>query len=503
MSDIGFYLGQDSLYIASSNSGRNYSFQEYPLEQLDSANEGEELKLEVLINKASREFTISEKDKIYFVLEDRYFIFRSFIIPVMNRNEIESSIVFEIEKYIPFKIEDMVWNYSYQKLPDAKKIIVSFAGMKREVYDKLSQPFSQLGLKLYAIEPSCLCLLRLVRNISMYNKMSWFALMDITLSGSYLNFFHRTLPVFSRTLFSSKGESLYEAKRVSSASVLSSEKLAEEARFSLQYFNREFRSYELEKVLVLADKGNEDVISTLNKSVSSEIEQIAPEDILSFPGQELTVGHIKAYGAANFARAVSANKFVPFLEDQATCFIGGSKGLPDLVSVTVAGTLVVLGLCGIFLFNMALNNNLDYREKRLKRKEAETSLSDNLKYRKLSEIENIAEEREKEVNTLKTQFERFIDTSEVTGRVGELITEGLWLRDVFVRTSDPDNPEMEISGYVYLNNPGREAGSLDEFITNIRNDDLIKNIFPMIDLLGKGNESIRGIQVTRFRIKLY
>lgn len=503
MRDIGFYLGQDSLYIANSNSGRNYSFQDYPLEQLGAANEGEELKLEVLINKASREFTIGDKDKIYLVLEDRYFIFRSFIVPVMNRNEIESSIVFEIEKYIPFKIEDMVWNYTYQRLPDARKIIVSFVGMKREVYDKLSQPFSQLGLKLYAIEPSCLCLLRLVRGISMYNKASWFALMDITSSGSYLNFFYRTLPVFSRTLFSAKGESLYETKRVSSTSVLSSDKLAEEARFSLQYFSREFRSYELEKVFVLADKGNDEVIATLNKSVSAEMEYIAPEDILSIPGQELTIGNIKAYGAANFGRSLSSNKFIPFLEDTSTCFVGGSKGLPDFVSVTVASILIILGLSGILLFNLALNNNLKYRESRLKRKEAEITLSDDLKYRKLSEIKNIAEEKDKEVNTLKTQFERFVDISEVTERVGRLITEGLWLGNISIKNSAPDNLEMEISGYVYLDEPGREAGSLDQFITNIRNDEQIKEIFPMIDLLGKGKELLKGINVTRFKIKLY
>ena len=122
---VGLYLGVDSLGGVVISGGKVIASARYTLSSLEEEahveNLSDEVKWEALINKCLREMNVEGKE-VYISMADRDFIFRFFEMPMMRRNEIQSSVTYEIEKYIPFKLEELRWDYSTLKFPKEKKI---------------------------------------------------------------------------------------------------------------------------------------------------------------------------------------------------------------------------------------------------------------------------------------------------------------------------------------------------------------------------------------------
>lgn len=500
MNDIGLYLSTASLYAVRVQGDKVVSFNNYPLiTDLGASEEDEGVKLEVLLNKVARELNITKEDNLYLAVEDKYLIFRSFIAPHMNKAEIESTIVFEIEKYIPFKIENLIWNYSCKKLPREKKLVISFVGIKKTTFDKLYQPFAKLGLNLSLVESSGLVLLRLVRSLSACSKLGWFALLDLTSEECYLNFFYHTLPVFSRTIFSSKREALSGYNLSAGLETLDTDKFVDEINFSFHYFYREFRPYHLEKMVILLDEDNSDLIASLKKGLDIEKIFIGPQEILNV--QDLKLEPFKAYGSA--VCDSFPNKFTPFLENTSTCFLGSVKRQSKLFNFPLLGGIIIFGIFVLFFLNVTLQRRIEVKEEFLEKKKAGVNLPKELKQESLEKIKSILAEKGNKIKTINKKAESLINIASIFEKLPLLITKGLWLENLEIKSQGNGNLAMQISGYVYLNNSAEEGNSLDEFIANMNGAEEIKGILPTIDLLSKDRQKFKGYETTYFRIKLY
>ncbi|MDO8581117.1 MAG: pilus assembly protein PilM, partial [Candidatus Omnitrophota bacterium] len=99
---------------------------------------------------------------VYLGLPTKEIIFRSFIIPWMQSNEIKGVVDFESSKYIPFAIEDLV--YSYHPIiitqDGVKRIRIIFVAIKKEVLTAYIATFEQAGLTMEFIEPATMSLIR-------------------------------------------------------------------------------------------------------------------------------------------------------------------------------------------------------------------------------------------------------------------------------------------------------------------------------------------------------
>ncbi|MCK9573608.1 MAG: pilus assembly protein PilM, partial [Candidatus Omnitrophica bacterium] len=298
---IGLYLGLNSIGAVAMEGKKVLSAVRYDLSSVEEEakveNLNEEIKWQALINKILREIGSEEKD-IYVSLTDKEFIFRSLEMPLMSKKSIDSSLVFEIEKYIPFKIEELMWDYSYVRYPKEKKLNISFVGIRENNIYKIQEMFAHLNLNAVTIEPSSLSLVKILKSSKQFAQVKNFALLDVTDSESYLTFFYEDLPVFSQYITIAK-----------KGNELDTDKFLESVRLSFQYFKREFRTYELEKFIMISSRKDEAINTSLAEELQVNVESVSPYELANIPQAELET--IKALGVVT---SDSPYKFRPVLK---------------------------------------------------------------------------------------------------------------------------------------------------------------------------------------------
>ena len=151
---LGLYLGERFVTAALVDNTNLVAFTRCNLSSAVEDGDAEMLSEDVLweaaINKSLREIKAESKD-IFISLADKDFIFRCFEMPLMNKKEIETSLGFELEKFIPFKIEDLIWDYRYTKVSNEKKINLSFLGIKKNIYKKYRDLLTRLDINILNI----------------------------------------------------------------------------------------------------------------------------------------------------------------------------------------------------------------------------------------------------------------------------------------------------------------------------------------------------------------
>ena len=297
---VGLYLGINSVGAAVVR-GRDIlslgRFEFSSLEESGRETRNEEVRWEALINKTLREVGGDTKN-IYVSLADRDFIFRPLEMPLMKKKEIESSLVYEIEKYIPFKMEELVWDYDYVNFPKERKIGLSFIGIKEGNFERIKSILSRLELKAAMIEPSCVSLARVVKSVKKFAQFNNFALLDFTQAEAYLTFFQQDLPVFNRYIVVPKKED-----------TLDLDNFIEAVNFSFQYFKREFKNYKLDKFIIVGDSNVDSLVPPLKEGLQVEIESVSSYDLTNRNNAQ--VENVKALGAVGLER--SLYKFKPYL----------------------------------------------------------------------------------------------------------------------------------------------------------------------------------------------
>ncbi len=486
MKTIGLFLGGGSISVVDTKDKRVISSASHPLELTNDPTQDPIVYTEAMLNKITREINIAKKDEIYLSIHDRDFIFRSFIIPMMSRKEIESSIEFEIEKYIPFKIEELVWNYCYEKIANERQLIVSFVGYNKINYKKISDAFKKLELDLVAIEPSSISLLRLLLNRSEYSRLNWHVVLDYSPQECFITFFYRTLPVFSRTIFFSRTETL------------AAEKLREEVRFSTQYFKREFRAYDLERMLVIAESAHHDVVNVLSEEMESPIDFLSPDSLSPQPGADCE--RLKAYAVATYD--VWPRKFRPLREDTVTGFLYSKKGMAAPLNVPLIGLVAVAGIVGTILLNLFTSGVISGDHERWQKKEQQFKVNREYAEHSYKDLKDLRQKRESDVSLLKKKMKSLPDVKPFLNKLSAFMSEGLWLNRLEVVKDKDDKLSIQVSGYVYCGDVSLDRESLDGFISRLREDQDIKGSFPVIEPLTQEREILSGYDVTHFAVRL-
>lgn len=486
MNHIGLYLGGGSISVVDTHDKKIVSSASHPLDSISDPTQDPIVHTEAMLNKLTREVNISKNDAIYLSLHDRDFIFRSFLIPMMSKKEIESSIEFEIEKYIPFKIEELVWNYCYEKIANERQLIVSFVGYNKANYKKLGDAFKKLELDLIAVEPSSLSLLRLISNRKEYCKLNWYVMLDYSPQECFITFFYRTLPVFSRTIFSSRTDTL------------PAEKLREEVHFSAQYFKREFRAYDLEKMLVIADSEHHDMVTVLTEDIELPVDLLTPDNLVPQPG--IDHERLKAYAASTYDSL--PRKFRPLREDTITGFLYSKKGMAAPLNIPLIGLVGVVGVAGTIMLNMFTTGVISGEYDRLQKKKTQFDVDRKYKDYSSKDLNALKQKKESDISLLKDKIDSLPDVTPFLNKLSVFMTEGLWL-DKFDLAKEKNNKLwVEMSGYVYRGDVSRERESIDGFISRLREDQEMKSFFPVVEPLTQEREKLSGYDVIHFTVRL-
>ena len=495
---IGIHIGKKFLSAARIENKSLAAFTKLSLSSLREESGDkvlqEDVLWEALINKALREVG-SEHNEVFVSLEDREFIFRSFDMPLISKKEIESSMNYEIEKYIPFKMEELIWDYSYTKVSKYKKIDLSFIGIKNTAYKKYKTLFANTNATVLNIEPSAISLARVIKSLKFAKRVNNFAVLDFSEGESYMTFFYNDLPVFNRFIgsFDNEKDKSYAMDR-----------LVEEMMISIQYFRREFKNYDLNSLFILCSSENVPLLSALKHKANIESKVISSDDILDAKG--LSMEHFKAYAAATVS--VLPFRFKPKFQSKDELAGGKTKKkiyVPSFNYILISVILVVGAAGCIFLYSF-LNNKIIFKEYILRKRIEKLVLPETLKNKPIAEVENYLEERIKKNNDTISRLK--IDSSEynhvypILDELPNILAEGLWLSDFRLERDGKGKLKLALSGYVLIADTGEGRRAIDNFISSIKGSSVLHRYFPKIDLVSMGRVKIEGYDAITFSLKL-
>lgn len=501
--EVGLYLGVDSVGVAVAQAKKilflaNFTFSS--LEEAKSETQKEDIYWEALINKALREAG-AESGNIYVSLADRDFIFRSLEMPLMKRNEVKSSLMYEIEKYIPFKVDELEWDYEQVSFPKERKMNISFVGMRENNLNRIRDILSRLKVNTTIIEPSSLSLVRLVKSVKQFSKLRNFALLDFTESESYLTFFQNDLPVFNRYLNIPKKEDTFDIN-----------KFVESVDFSFQYFKREFKAYSLEKFIVVGDMKEGNLPSLLEEGLQVKVEMVSPYELTA--RNNASVESAKALGVAT--RDYYPSSFKPVLKKTAL----PAEGMPEIpleAPPLRTGLMLVLlgiGLVITFFLSVIMGNEVGIRKLALEREEKNINVNvpEELKEFSWEKRAEIVGTKAVQIGELKKIKSSFQDLSGVLDRLNsrEVLPQGMWFESIefsrelegYGEENKPGKYIGRITGYIFRNDDYAEREGLNEFISNLKKQESISSFFSVIEIDFSRRQKMREFDVTYFGIRL-
>jgi len=488
---VGLYLGINSVGVTVLQGKDIFSlgrFEFSSLEETGSESKNEDVRWEALINKTLREANSDDSD-IYVSLADRDFIFRPLEMPIMRKKEVESSLAYEMEKYIPFKMEELVWDYSYVNFPRERKISLSFVGIKENNFQRVKTILSRLELKAVAIEPSCISLARVVKSSKKFAQSKNFVILDFNQAEASITFFQQDLPVFNRYLIVPKKEGVFDLNS-----------FIEIVNFSFQYFKREFKNYELDRFILVGDSNVASLIPPLKEGLQIEVEPVSSYDLVNRKNAQ--VENAKALGVAG--REHLPYKFKPYLRktEERLAPLKGPRSNVALRIKTLS-LLTGIGLTVTIFLSLILGNEIVDKISALKRREERLIMPAALGMLSWPERAEKLRVEEEKFNAIKKVVTTFPHFSPLFERIAteDILPRRLWLSGLNI-AGQKGKFKAVITGYIFRNDDYKERLGVDEFISNLKNDKAIKSIFSRVELQFSERERIESFEVTHFSIIL-
>ena len=87
-------------------------------------------------------------------------LLRSFLMPLLPKSEWDDSIRFEARKYIPFKTEDLTWNFHVIEDRAHKQMRVTFLGLRTQTFSRIMQWLIEAGVTPAFLEAQSVSLAR-------------------------------------------------------------------------------------------------------------------------------------------------------------------------------------------------------------------------------------------------------------------------------------------------------------------------------------------------------
>jgi len=123
-------------------------------------------------------------------------------LPLMNKNDLESSMRFEIEKYVPFALAEVATDYTIvQELKDKAKMSVLIVAAKNDLIEKKTELARQVDLNLRAIDLDCLALANFYAEIAGAKKTGCVGLVNLGKTAANMDILVDGFPCLSRDIF--------------------------------------------------------------------------------------------------------------------------------------------------------------------------------------------------------------------------------------------------------------------------------------------------------------
>lgn len=463
-----------------------------------------EIKITTLLKDELKKNKIEAK-QANIALSGHDLIIRNFEIPLLPAGELNNAVNFEVRKYIPFKVEDLISGFQLKKLDKYKrKNLVLFVGTKKETLDKYFTILNQLDFKIESIEYAAFGILRLLR-LGNVKEKGIIGVVNIDLieeDEADFMILEDGFPIFSRgiTFISALPQA---GKPEEPRSSMALEKLKKEIRISLDYYYRKFPTKKIKTMFFITGEDYRSDLEMFIKEMGLDIQFIDVDRYIGKP-VSFSLGFIKGYSSA-LSKIVKTNLEINLLlaktrlekekvvQPQAISLLASLKVEPRIV---ILGLLICIatfffGLYRIGPLKKELSSIIDMRPKVL-------TIGPTASYEKIS---NVFVEHNKKISAIDNLLKNQVYLTELLDTIGRITPEGMWLVD-FSFKKEENKTELILRGFTYLADSARELELVNNFLSSLKEKPTFAKYFKEANIttVGQSQDPKQAITVTNFEI---
>lgn len=423
-------------------------------------------------------------------------VIRFFTLPPLPKAEWDTAAQFEARKYVPFKMDSLVWDCavlqpaaagrslssSASTEQSAGRLEVVFCAIPREIFSRFQSACSAAGVQAVTIEPLSVSLARLVAARPAATAQEFVCLVDIGRTRAHIVIARDGIPYLTREVNLSD-EAAAGAAEVSPAQAAH---LLSELSVSMDFFMREYASARIANTVVLAD---EERLASWCRLLAEQL-SCAVE-----PGGTLVTTHADAPLPLPFAPAVGLLQAatgqhgitVDFLKRERSA-VPAVPPAAKLAAVDVKmlaasmkqPRLVVAGLVAasvpLAAFTALGMHQVSVARQRLQQvRSAQARVGLGLDGMTAEAMAPLHDKAAKQLTLLKQIIDGRVRVAMKLDALARLLPDGIWMTNLTFdnpvdATSGKSQPYLTVSGACFLGASGQEFTAIQGFEDQVKKD---------------------------------
>jgi len=516
----GLFFSSKGMVVVQQAAGKikNQLGVSYPIKHEDTTGVYSDDIFELFKNKETEMIAFLQKvirdsridtPSVVVALPPKDLIIRFFEMPNIPRSEVLAGINFEMKKYIPFKIEELAYDFQYRIKQKANIIEVVLCGIKQDPIDKYIGLFRQLNLNVVAFEPALFSLFRLlvIKNKILSTKS--YVILEFDQQEANILIAEKGFPYFTRDI-----------KLISTAAAVKEDegfdailfRLINEVRVSLDYYRRQFMKRDIDEMIVISNTSYSSWVDNFSKELGLKVSFVALNDLFKIKDvrEDMLSDIAKAYGAAlrierpslvtlnlgktkekadKLALAAAAPSgenlqilLIDFLKQSKAAIL---KGLAIGVAIFLAG------------YGMSFSKLFPLERQLATASVKQLPLMPGID---LSSLESI-QSSERFFNEKQRNFSKLIDTSAFFYKkillLSRLMPTGVWLTGL---NYSANPPSLKFSCYSYDADQKTRSENINKFILNLKGSDDFSKDTPSIELKSYREVSVGKVYYMQFDV---
>lgn len=496
----GIYVGAKNVYVAQLKrtllGPQLVKFGQVEIQaQADLDESAKRQAIVQALRRAVQENNISAK-KVVTALPGKDVLIRYFQMPKIPKSEWETAIKFEAKKYIPFKIEELMWDF-HVVLPKGKdmKMDVTFVAVKREIAQGYLSLLEQAGLKLSALEPAPFSLLRLLSLSNQLAKDKPTAIIDVAYGMADINI------VKNRICYLTRDVSLPLEEEVVFDNLLN------EIRMSLDYYEKLFPAEVIGKILISGEVELKDWDRKLAEDLKVPVEKadlakaIKIQKALPPSSMAVAIG-LGLRGLTGAGTKVNLYQ-VREVKPEVMLAKEALKITPQIRQAIVRA--LTLSCVGLVIVYLVMQQRLAKENKELDfvlslRPKIDLPVS-TFSYEKLEELKK---ELEGKLSVFSLIIDNRVFWTDKFNELPKIIPPGMWLTDLSIRDGlskqNKTDRSFVIKGTAYHEDPVQEIGIVTKFVSNLKESSIFSQGLAQIKLDAMTSAELRKMPVKNFTI---
>jgi len=504
MNSLGIYFGTKDINLVEISGKKILNNIRLPHPKLEISGLEEkvpaDVKIMALLKDAFRSHRINAGEAT-FCISGQDLVIRTFEIPLLPQSELNGAVSFEAKKYIPFKLDDLDYDFQVSFNKKNKTSLVLFVGIKKEILANYVSFAKQLNLKINSLEYSAFSVLRFLKLSGLNDAGVIASLCFDSKNGDEANFtvYENEFSLFTRDFdFTQKPAGFEQTAELDSTG--QQDKLLKEIRISFDYYSRKFPDKQVKNIFVVSDEESHPGLKTFFAESSIPVKFVDTQKALGKTAAYSSI-LVKSFAAALFKSASlkikinligSRLKVARAVASSPLALLGGIK--LDLRYVFFAVVVCVAVFASGLMRTQATRQELvAIQNKRVK-------ISTVLASDDIDELNNISSKFKKKIEVLDNLVKKQMYVTPLLSTIPRALPNGVWLESFDLSQSKGGNMELELIGKVYLKDGDQEFESVNIFLTNLKKDPLFSSNFKDITIGLIDRQNVQDKNIAVFKI---